>query len=111
MYWQCDCEASITKRLWPTTGCSDMEKKNLTSKNIVIYHNLNNEPLLLVNILFSVPYYTLVQFRSFRTKHALMCQIHEQDKLSVLKHVLCNLMSVSEFFDMKMLGIVIIKKK
>jgi len=39
-----------------------------------------------------------------------MCQIHGQDKLSVLKHVLCNLMSVSEFFDMKMLNTLIIKK-
>jgi len=53
----------------------------------------------------------MVQFLSFRTKHPLMCQIHDQDKLSVLKHVLCNLMCVSEFFDMKMLNIVIIKKK
>ena len=53
----------------------------------------------------------VVQFRSFRTKHALMCQINDQDKLSMLKHVLCNLMSVSEFFEVKMLNIVIIKKR
>jgi len=52
MYWQCDREASITKRPWTTTGCRDMEKKNLTNTNIIIYHNLNNEPLLLVNNLF-----------------------------------------------------------
>ena len=43
-------------------------------------------------------YGKVVQFRSFRTKHALMCKIHEQDKVSALQYVLCSLVNMSDFF-------------
>jgi hypothetical protein len=39
-----------------------------------------------------------------------MCQIHEQDKLLVLKRVLCNWMSVSEFYYLRIFNNVIILK-
>lgn len=56
-------------------------------------------------------YGQVLQFRPFRTNHALMCKLHEQDKVSVLKHVLCSLLNVSDFFfRTKMFNIVIIKK-
>jgi hypothetical protein len=42
-------------------------------------------------------YGKVVQFRSFQTKHVLMCKIHEQDTVSVLKHVLCSFITKSEF--------------
>jgi len=40
----------------------------------------------------------VVQFISFHTKHVLICKTHEQDKISVLKHVLCSLVNVSDVF-------------
>jgi hypothetical protein len=40
----------------------------------------------------------VVEFRSFLPEHVLMCKIHEQDTVSVLKYVLCSLMNMSEFF-------------
>jgi len=40
----------------------------------------------------------VVQFRSFQAKNALPCKMHEEDKVSVLKHVLCSLMNVIFFF-------------
>jgi hypothetical protein len=42
-----------------------------------------------------VIYGKVVYFRSHQTKHALMCKIHEQDKVSVLKNILCSLMNMS----------------
>jgi len=40
-----------------------------------------------------------------------MCKIREQDKVSVLKHVLCSLMTVSDFFfRTEIFNIIIIKK-
>ena len=43
------------------------------------------------------PAYTMygqvLQFRPFQTNRALMCKIREQDKVSVLKHVLCSFMN------------------
>jgi hypothetical protein len=49
-----------------------------------------------------------VQFRSFWTKHALMCEIHEQSKLSILKCVLCSLNKYVRFFYLEMFNTVII---
>ena len=43
-------------------------------------------------------YGQVLQFRSFKTSRALMCKIHEQNKVSMLKPVLCSLMNVSAFF-------------
>jgi len=52
-----------------------------------------------------------MQYRSFHTKHALMCKIREPDRVSLLKHVLCTLMNMPIFFfHMKMFNVVIIKK-
>jgi hypothetical protein len=51
----------------------------------------------------------VVHFRSFQTKHALMCKVYEQDKVSVMKHILCSLMNMS-FLYVKMFNILIIKK-
>jgi hypothetical protein len=39
-----------------------------------------------------------------------MCKISEKDKMAVLKHVLCSLMNMSDFFRMKMFNTEIIKK-
>ena len=52
----------------------------------------------------------MVQFRSFQTKHALMFRIREQDKVPVLKHVLCSLMNMPDFFHVKIFNTVNIKK-
>jgi hypothetical protein len=52
----------------------------------------------------------MVQFRSFHTRHALMCTIRETENVSILKHVLCRLMNMPIFFHMKMCNILIIKK-
>jgi hypothetical protein len=41
--------------------------------------------------------YGKVTFRSVRTKHILICKIHKQDTVSVLKHVLCSLVNMSEY--------------
>jgi hypothetical protein len=57
----------------------------------------------------AVNYGRVVKFRPSRKKHALMCTIHEQDKVSVLYHVLCTLSNV-RFFYMTMFNIVIILK-
>jgi hypothetical protein len=43
-------------------------------------------------------YGKVVQFRSFQTKHTLVCKIQEKDRVSVLEHVLCSLMDMSDFF-------------
>jgi hypothetical protein len=45
---------------------------------------------------YMVRWYSFSYFR--KKKHALMCKIREQDKVSVLKHVLCSLMDMSDFF-------------
>jgi len=42
-------------------------------------------------------YGKVAQFQSFQTKPALMCEIQEQDKVSVLKHVLGSLMVCQVF--------------
>jgi hypothetical protein len=39
-----------------------------------------------------------------------MCKMHEKDKLSMLKHVLCSLIKYVRFFYMKVFNIVIIEK-
>ena len=44
--------------------------------------------------------YGKVTFRSFRTKHILICKIRKQDTVSVFKHVLCNLVNTSEYNSM-----------
>ena len=53
--------------------------------------------------------YGKVTFRSFWTKHILICKIHKQDKVSVLKNVLCSLVNMSELFHSNMFSNVIIK--
>jgi hypothetical protein len=55
-------------------------------------------------------YGKVAKFRSLQTKHTLMCKTHEQDKVSVLKHVLCGLMNVPVFFHKQMFNMIIIKK-
>jgi len=38
------------------------------------------------------------KFRSFQTKQALMRKIQQEDKISVLKHVECSVINMSDFF-------------
>jgi hypothetical protein len=62
-------------------------------------HNFGKEKYdLFTPILPKILYCKVVQFRSFRTKHAVMCKTHEQDTFSELKHVLCSLINMSDYF-------------
>jgi len=82
-----------------------------TTIRFVAQHHNHCATAVPIVVCGSVNYGKVVQFRSFQTKHALMCEIHEHDKITMLKHVLCSLMNMSDFFHMKVFNIVIIKKK
>ena len=59
-------------------------------------------------------YGKVVQFRALQTRHALMCKIPEQEKISVLKHILCSLVDMSDppppHPHLKIFNIVVVKK-